>query len=477
MTYCTSDQRIIRFFGRTQEAWLQDRVMRLNQIVRLGLSAFAGSGTSERGAAIAIIAFATFSALLWALIRIPGAGGPDESAHLDLIERIREVGGLPLFHGFDRSQFTWTPGRVINAYELTPNVSALALAGVASMLRLNDPVATLVLSRIFAVGLFPFTLLFGYLTLRILFPDRPVERLYGLTALATLPQFMLVHSYVTNDTATIAFATLATYVAVRGWAHGFRPRDSILLGVALGLVGLHKANGLIVLPLTVWLVVWRLRREPGDLVRTLSIVAATAFAIAGWWYVRMLVIYGDPFGTEATRAAAEAVGTAVPTPRDQGLSPWDYAWSSGWVEGTFRSFWAGYGVRRMTVPDAAYFVFLVMLVLGAAGLISATWRARERVTGTGSVWIAFALAVAGLWLLNLWTSWTLDGVAMHGRYTYPVIVPFVALLTVGLGRVFSITRCSSLIMASMIPLMVVGNLAYSVFVVMPDVVALRVWSY
>lgn len=207
----------------------------------------------------------------------------------------------------------------------------------------------------------------------------------------------------------------------------------------------------------------------------MSMVAATAFAIAGWWYVRMLVIYGDPFGTETTRAAAEAVDTAVPTPRDQGLSPWGYAWSSGWVEGTFRSFWAGYGVRRMTVPDTAYAAFLVMLVLGAAGLFTAAWRARGRVTDTGAVWGAFALAVAALWLLNLWTSWTLDGAAMHGRYAYPVIVPFVALLAVGLGRVLSSTRCSQPIMSSMIPMMVIGNLAYSLFVVMPDVVALRVW--
>ena len=341
------------------------------------LSALVRFGCSEHGATLAIIAFATFSAMLWALIRIPGAGGPDESTHLDLIERIREAGGIPLFHGFDRSEFTWTPGRVINAYELTPSLSALVLAGLAGMLQLGDPVATLVLSRIFAVCLFPFTLFFGYLTLRILISDRPVERLQGLTVLATLPQLMLVHSYVTNDTPTIVFASLATYLAVRGWAHGFRTLDAVLLGVALGLVGLHKANGLIVVPMAVGLVVWRLRQKPGRLVRILITVAITAFPIAGWWYVRMLVIYGDPFGTETTRAAAEAVDTAIPTSRDQGLSPWEYAWSSGWVEGTFRPFWASYGVHRMPVPDTGYFAFLVILVLGTVGLLTTTWRARD----------------------------------------------------------------------------------------------------
>lgn len=387
------------------------------------------------------------------------------------------TGGIPLFHGFDRSQFTWTPGRVINAFELTPNLSALALAGVANLLRLSDPVATLVLGRLFAVVLFPCTLLLGYLTLRILLPDRPVECLWGLTALATLPQLMLIHSYVTNDTPTIAFATLATYLAVRGWAHGFRPLDAIPLGVALGLVGLHKANGLVVAPLAVGLIAWKLRHEPWQLVRTLSTVAVTSFAIAGWWYVRMLAIYGDPFGTETTRAAAEAAGTAVRTPRDQGLSPWEYAWTSGWLGGTFRSFWAGYGVRRMTVPDTAYLSFLAMLILGAVGLIAAAWRARRGVMGAGAVWIAFGLAVVGSWVLNLWASWTLDGVAMHGRYTYPVIVPFAALVAIGLSCALSITGRSQWLMASMIPLMVAGNLAYFVFVVAPDVVALRVWPH
>ena len=437
------------------------------------LSTLATFGSSERGAVLAIIAFATCSVLLWALIRTPGAGGPDESAHLDLIERIREAGGIPIFHGFDRSKFVGTPGRVINAYELTPNLSALVLAGLSSLARFSDPLATLLLGRLYAVSLFPTTLLLAYLTLRILLPDRPVERVWALTALATLPQFMLVHSYVTNDTPTIAFASLTIYLMVRGWARGFRPVDAVLLGGALGLVGLHKANGLIVAPMAAGLIVSRLRHAGFGQVRTLGTVAVTAVAVAGWWYARMLVLYGDPFGAETTRAAIEVVGTAVPTPRDQGLSPWEYARHSGWVEAAFQSFWAGYGVRRMTVPDVVYLAFLVLVVLGVFGLFAASWRARGRVTGIGSVWIAFGLAVAGLWGLNLWTSWTLDGAAMHGRYTYPVIVPFAALLAFGLGRALAVTGRSQVLLALTMPFMVVGNLAYFVNVVVPDVTALR----
>ena len=120
-----------------------------------------------------------------------------------------------------------------------------------------------------------------------------------------------------------------------------------------------------------------------------------------------------------------------------------------------------------------YLAFLVLVVLGVFGLFAASWRARGRVTGIGSVWIAFGLAVAGLWGLNLWTSWTLDGAAMHGRYTYPVIVPFAALLAFGLGRALAVTGRSQVLLALTMPFMVVGNLAYFVNVVVPDVTALR----
>ena len=422
---------------------------------------------------VAIIVFATLSALLWALIRIPGAGGPDEANHLALIERIRDTGGIPLFAGFDRSDFTWTPGRVINAFELTPNVSALALAGLASVTRLSDPLSTLLLGRLYAVSLFPVTLLLAHLTLRILIPKRPAERVWALTALATLPQFMLVHSYVTNDTPSIAAASLAIYLTARGWRNGFRRRDAVLLGLALGLVGLHKANGLVVVPMAGGLIVWQLRHNPPRLVRTLGTVAIPALAVAGWWYVRMLVVYGDPIGTGTTKAAIEAVGTAVATPQDQGLTPWEYARESGWVEGSFRSFWAGYGVRKMTISDAGYLALLAMLVVGASGLIAGVWRAHGRAASNGAVWTVLGLTVAGLWVLNLLTSWTLDGAAMHGRYVYPAIIPFAALLAVGLGRALAVTNRSEFMLALTVPLMVVGNLAYFVHVVIPDVVALR----
>ncbi len=163
---------------------------------------------------------------------------------------------------------------------------------------------------------------------------------------------------------------------------------------------------------------------------------------------------------------------AVATPRDQGLSPWDYAAASGWVEGTFRSFWAGYGVRKMTLPDTAYLALFAVLLVSAAGLISVIVRTRARASRDSALWIAFAAAFAVLWGLNFWSSWTLDGTAMHGRYIYPAIVPFAALLAVGLGEAGAWLGRSRSFLAMTIPLMIAANLAYFVRVVIPDVVAL-----
>ena len=100
-------------------------------------------------------------------------------------------------------------------------------------------------------------------------------------------------------------------------------------------------------------------------------------------------------------------------------------------------------------------------------------RARRGAASSGAVWTVLALTVAGVWALNLWTSWTLDGAAMHGRYTFPAMIPFVALLAVGLGRALAVTSRPQFILALTIPLMLAGSTAYSVHVVMRDVVGLH----
>ena len=362
-------------------------------------------GASERGAVLAIIGFATVSALLWALIRTPGSGGPDEASHLALVESIREAGGIPIFEGFKPDDFVGSSGRVINAYELTPNLSALVLAGLASTAGVSDLLALTLLGRLYAVILFPITLLLAYLTLGILIPNRPVERLWALTALATLPQLMLVHSYVTNDTPTIAFASLAIYLTVLGWRRGFRRSEAIPLGIALSLVGLHKVNGLIVAPMAAGLIVWKLRHERIHLFKALGTVAVTALAVAGWWYARMLVIYGDPIGCRDDSCRHRSRRRSRPDAARSGHEPMGIRPQVRMAPRHVSIVLAGYGVRRMTVPDAAYLALLVTLVVAAVGLIAASWGARDRVTGAGSVWFAFGLAVAGLWVLNLWTSW------------------------------------------------------------------------
>ena len=374
-----------------------------------------------------------------------------------------------MFEGFARSDFSGSPGRVINAHELTPNLSGLTLAAVANAVDLS-PAATTLLGRLFAVTLFPATLILAYLTLRMLIPGRPVERLWALTGLAMLPQFMLVHTYVTNDTPTIACASLAVYLAVRGWKNGFKQSDTILLGIALGLAGLHKANGLIVAPMAAGLIAWRLRHDLRRLLQALGTVAVIALAISGWWYARMLVIYGDPIGTATTQAALEAIDTVVPTPRKLGISPWDFA-LAGWLEGTFRSFWAGYGVAKMGLPDNLYLALIAMLGVAAAGLIGRALETRGRIPTDAPLWTIFISGWTVLWLMNLLSSWTLDGVAMHGRYTYPAIVPFAALLAVGLGGIVAAPRASRFVVALTIPLMIAGNVAYTIHVVVPDVIA------
>ena len=222
-------------------------------------------------------------------------------------------------------------------------------------------------ARLFNVALLPVTLMFAYLTLRRLLGLEQIARIFALAVMAVVPMFTLVFSYVTNDSPTIAASTVAAYLALRAWQGGFRGRDVGMLGIALGIVALHKFNGFVVFPAVGVFAIAGLWRTPLRLLKVTATLVFLALAVSLWWYVRMWVLYGDAMGLDTTKLAVDAAGTAVKAPIDSGLSAFEYAGQSGWFAETFATFWAGYGRFTMKLPGPAYIALLVTIVISVAG--------------------------------------------------------------------------------------------------------------
>ncbi|MDP6348353.1 MAG: glycosyltransferase family 39 protein [Chloroflexota bacterium] len=427
----------------------------------------------ELAVVLALIAYATANAFIWSAIRAPIFGGPDEENHFRLIQEMADSGGWPLFKGYAQSAFAGLPIRAQVAYELTPNLAAVPAALILSAFGSGDVAFDVHIVRLVNVALFPVTLGLAYLTLRRLFPASVLMRTWPLAIMATTPQFTLVFSYVTNDSPAIAASTFAIYSLVRAYQADFASRDSALLGIALGVVALHKFTGFMIFPVAALTIVWSLRQTPRRLVRAGVIISVIVLAVSLWWYVRMIVVYGDPFGIATTQAAVDASGGAPVPFQDRGYSIWQFLTETEWVGENFATFWGGYGQVKLKLPAAAYLLFAALSIAGLAGLAGrlVTWlRLHRSITGVNPLALALATLFFGLLTLSIWSSYSVD-MALHGRYLFPEFLPFVVLLALGLSTFAPLLRSARPAVAATIPLMVGGNLIYTLQVIVPDVIA------
>ncbi len=428
------------------------------------------SATIQQRMAIALVILATFNALLWSLVRVPGSGGPDERNHFRVVNSMIATGALAEFKGYESGQFAGRSVRAQVAHEITPNVFAIPVAFTLSLIGSSDYAFNVHIARYFMVALYPVTLWFAFLTLRRIFPDILAAPVWGVAVMSTVPMFTLVHSYYTNDAPAIASSTVATYALVRATQSGFTLRDTLLLGSSLGVAGLHKYTGFLVFPATAFVLIWHFFKRPVELLRVGILIVAIAAAISSGWYIRNWLLYGDPIGVGFTQAAVDASGGAPTPPRTRGLSVVEFVEETDWIAENFATFWAGYGRERLKLPGAAYLAFSVLIVAAASGMALRVVRlTQKRLAGLGvPILAAMAAMHVGLWVVSFWSSYTLD-VALHGRYVFPTFLPFVVLTIAGLSRIISWRGRAEAALLIAIPVMLASSFAYFIHAILPDV--------
>ena len=288
----------------------------------------------------------------------------------------------------------------------------------------------------------------------LVFPGKPLLSLAVAAVVAFIPQFVFVTASVSNDNAMTFLGTLALYMLLRllvdetsvdetsGRASALESTWRwAVLGVVVGLALLSKLSALALLGLTaiaVLLVAWH-RRSLRAAWRAGLAVAVPAVAIAGWWYARNVMLYGEPTGLSAMWAM-------VGRRSDFGQDLW----------GEFRalrySFWGLFGWFSIAMPVPIYHILdlLTALALGGLGIGVARWLAtgqwrgawsafRYREPGWGAAYRPLAYGLLGLWLgamliaLVRWTSLT---PGTQGRLVYPALAAFSVFFVAGLRAWF-----------------------------------------
>lgn len=265
------------------------------------------------------------------------------------------------------------------------------------------------------------------------FPDRPALALGAAALIAFNPQFLYLSGAVANDVPAALCGAAVLWACIRLARDGPNLRTDLTLGILYGLALLTKFHLLALIAVIELAYVLAVRRTRNwrAFRRGNAVVLGLAAIIAGWWFWRNWVLYGDPTGMRKVNE----------------LWAGRPAWGNWWAlwQGLpylWQSLWGRFGYGQAPLHAVVYRILLVFCGAALAGYFipRRIWRlefVRERPRrGEGA-----ALTIP---MLLLVTCFVFVGVVSYyiliqpagamGRFLFPALPAFALLLVGGLSR-------------------------------------------
>ncbi|MDW8298929.1 MAG: glycosyltransferase family 39 protein [Anaerolineae bacterium] len=265
--------------------------------------------------------------------------------------------------------------------------------------------------RLYSIALACGTLWLTYLTGKRLF-NAPLG-LAAMFLLASIPTFIHISSSLNDDNLVTLMSALCIYLCARALTGDHSLRNTLLIGLSAGAGLLSKQHGVALLGyvgLTVLLGLlwrsWTLRFA----LRFMLVSVASATLVAGWWYVRNFLLYGDPIAAEAT------LGLWGRGSRPLLLQEF---------EGVWFSFWMILGYLNIRGAEWLYPYVTLLTFFGALALVWHMLRSStDRLQGIFLLGCFLSLNVVMFVIM-------LRAAAGQGRMYFPVAGVFALLLMVG----------------------------------------------
>ncbi len=325
------------------------------------------------------------------------------------------------------------------------------------------------ISTLFGAG----TLLVIYLAGLVLFGGKGWEwalngripALLATTFVATLPQFNFLSGAANNDNAVIFFCAFTLYLCLRllllppvgpgeskGWLF------FALVGLAVGLGLLSKYNEVVYIPLvglSLVVAAWK-QRSWGYFLKSSFISGGVCVAVAGWWFLRSQILYGDPAGWDMWRSSFHSIEQ---TDKFQITGAFlDHTWAR-W----FNSFWGYFGWFNLPLePETYKWLARLSLVigLGVTGLvltllvglllknrpkfnkIISKVGGYDRRSGLGLLFCGLAIVLVVISAFNY--AVTFGDAGTQGRYLFPALAPLALVFSGGLVWLLGLFRLLAL---------------------------------
>lgn len=250
----------------------------------------------------------------------------------------------------------------------------------------------------------------------------------GATALvAFLPGFLFISAAVNNDNLIIALSTLSVMQLLRMTRKGCRLKDSIVLGVLLGLALLAKLSGLAVWLFSAMMLLWSAYdgRNWKQVVIHSAIIFGVAGAVAAPWPLHNLATTGDPFRWSAY--------LAIITPRREPLTLQTIA---DIAQSLSTSFWGSFGgVLHLKLANAVYMILNAGALLGLLGWVGYAIDAHRRRLDANIRMLLLTFLAFWLVLLSAYVRWAITDMATgQARLLYPGLPLWAIFMTAGFAR-------------------------------------------
>ena len=403
----------------------------------------------------------TFYALLAAFVvlalifsfTVPLFEGPDEIWHYAFANHLASGGGLPVFDAeqpatflrngahpplyyaliapliapIDRADFPAEYRFNLASPRITPGAAGTSPNLLIHTAREDFPFHNTALAghlaRLVSIALSTLTVVGVFAVARRLLRDDRLA-LVSTAFVAFIPQFVYGAALINNDALAAFSATWLLYALLRLLDDG-RWRWAVLSGVLVGITLLSKIGMIAVLPIpALALLLYALRTTQHVSLRKRiayyvvrgAAIYGLALLIAGWWYARNFVLYGDPLMWREWQVLT-GTGRVPPTPIDFLRD----------MIGFFGLFWADFSLR---VDRVLWPIFGVMVLAVIAGwvrrAIKRDWPALDWVgLLVGVIWLGLLIATAVRYSFNIYD--------IHGRLLYPALSVIGVILVLGLS--------------------------------------------
>lgn len=274
-----------------------------------------------------------------------------------------------------------------------------------------------------------------------------------ITTVAFMPQFVFLGSYVNNDSLALLGITIIAYAWALGMKDNWNLKNCLLLSFGLSTCILSYYNSyawvLFSVPFFIYSYLKKNEKDYKGLFKYAGIVAGVTILLAGYYFVRHLVLYNDLLGFKTSHYYGELYSSPAlhpdnrPSIAEQGISLSGMLFGMNWLKTTFLSFIGVFGYMEYTCPNLVYSLAELFIFVGFVGLIIGfitRFKNKQKPDNLKLVFYICCIICAVISIcLSIYNSYNTD-FQPQGRYCYPAFLTLALLIALGYEGILNLFK-------------------------------------